>query len=135
MTAADLIEQARAAGVVLRLEGGRVGYRGGDPRALQALLPKLRKHRDELAAALAALEASATPADTVPSGRGQTIWWRFMVTAADSQTVEVDFASGATLAEAQRHILTHLYPGARRIRPTVRYPVDGQVEVQDGRQA
>jgi len=100
---AQLIKQAAADGVELFLADGRVGYRG-KPEALRRWLPRIKEQRDDIAAAL------ATPA----------LWWRFAV-HCPARTVEIDFASGSTEAEA-REIIAGLYPDAAAVIPLLRYP-------------
>ena len=52
MSAATLIQQAQAAGVVLRLEGGQIKATG-DRQALAGMVEELRQHKAELAEYLA----------------------------------------------------------------------------------
>jgi hypothetical protein len=60
-TAKTLMLQARAAGVNLSLEGGRVKAKG-TRAALDLMLGPLRKHRDELLSAMTTLEPKLDPA-------------------------------------------------------------------------
>ena len=53
MVLTDLLNQAQSAGVVLFLDGDRIGVRG-DPAVTAEWLPRLRPYRDEVLAALAA---------------------------------------------------------------------------------
>ncbi len=86
---AALLDQARAAGLVLRIEGGRLALNG--PKPSDDLLAALRASRDDLIRVLQIEAGQVSPdpppgnacLDNLPSeacpGCGTGVWWRVSV--------------------------------------------------------
>jgi tubulysin polyketide synthase-like protein len=89
MSAAQVLEQARVAGVSLWADGDTLRYRGPG-EVLAKLLPTLKSHKPAILAALAHPDSLA-------------LWRRVAILDPEGRTVEVDTPSGWTLADWQAY--------------------------------
>lgn len=100
MNAADALELASVAGVELALEDGKLKARG-DAEVLQAWVPTLRQHKDEL---LALLEHSRVTAELLMAAMRAAAHWGDDPEDWKQQCLEVPLHQRADLLQhLQRH--------------------------------
>ena len=96
MSAAQVLEQARALGIVLCAVGGKLRYEAPAGRLTPELRATLAAHKPAILAALAYPDA---------------LWWRVAILEPGGRTVEVDTPSGWTLVDWQAYAERYHAPG------------------------